>query len=386
MNNRLLIQFEGRKLFHVVTICLILAFLVGKVTLSWFLSVPNEDQILYKALVQQVEGPLTQQTQQYLESEKSRRDQILAQDEQIRNDYIAGKITSEEYETHRSEYRKVVEEQPAFDQIYQRYLFLLEKESQKSLLLQQSEAGGDDYETRLADKQLQQFQNEFPLYYDTGWKKIIGDGNVDYLLLLFLMAVCIPYYLKENENGMSDLVNSSYKKAPLYRIKIAYILVFSFLSATVSQAVDILYIQTQYDLPMGNAALQSLPAFGNCSYPMTLQSAWIWSTVIRIIGTMVLMIFICALCSWIQKTLPVVLCYVLLVFFPAIGRNEIPKWLNPYLFPQILSGSRVFTQEGFVNLFGYPISSTSITLFFWVAVIAASSIFIWVKINDSYAK
>lgn len=386
VNNRLLIQLEGRKLFHIVTLCLILLFLGGKITFSYFLSAPDESQKIYETLIQQVEGPLTEQNRQYIESEKARRDQIIAQDEQIRDDYISGKITQEEYEAHRAAYRKAIEEQSAFDQIYQRYLFLLEKEAQHSQLLEMAETTGDMYESRLADKQLQQFQNDFLLYYDIGWKKLIGDGNVDYLLLLFLMAVCIPYFLKEHETGMADLVDSSYKRNTLYRIKIVYILGLSFVSALVSQTVDTVCIMTRYDLPMRDAALQSLPAFGNCVYPLTLQQACIWSAVVRVISTVVLMLFICALCSWIKKTLPVVLLFILLVFFPAIGRNEMPQWLNPYLFPQILSGSRIFTQEGFVNLFGFPISGASIHLLFWIAVAVSSGIFIWMKMNNSTNK
>ncbi len=380
MKNQCLIQFEWRKLLSKSTLLLLLVFLIIKVVFLWFTTLPDTDDQLYKGLIGQIQGELSEEKGDWLEQEKQHRDAVMSGYPQMKADYIKGEISYEQFHPYDLEFESISKEKIAFERLYQKYRYFLQKGEEHQELIQMSEKG-DVYLQRSSQISLEQFIKPMLFFYDTGWGKAIGEGTMDYFLLIFLMMVCIPYFLKEHECGMVDIVGVSAKRNVLYAYKTLHILLFGFLCAVLSQGIELIFYMARYEFPCSQASLQSIEAFAAYPHSLSVFSAAVCSIFLRLCGIISLLFFTCAVCMLTKKIVASLLVYIVVVFFPAIGQYSLSSGVTAYLFPHILSGSQVFASYEFYNWLGYPVPNIWIMMAFYVILLAASVFVIWKRCN-----
>ncbi len=371
MKNQLLIQFEWRNLLTKSTLILLVLFVIGKIAVGWVTTAPTQDDLIYERLIGEVSGELTEETRQKIEEDFIYRQSVLSNYPQIREQYFTGKMEYEEFQEYDREFQRVQAESNAFQRLYQKMQYFLQKESQQQKL-KFSIQSEDAFEHQSSKISLEQFKSQFLLFYDTGWSKLIGEGSIDYLLLVFLMVICVPYMLKEQECGMTDVVKVCVKRNTLYLFKMIHILTFGTGAWVISQGIDVAFIITRYQLPFPQAALQSLEQFSNYPHACSILHAAVSSMLIKFVGVLVLLLFTSAICLLLKKSILTFLVYILLVFFPSIGQIPLPNSLGFLLFPYVLSGSCVLSSYQFIDFMGFPLSNMFLMVLFYFAIMIGS--------------
>ncbi|WP_390487195.1 hypothetical protein [Solibaculum mannosilyticum] len=279
----------------------------------------------------------------------------------------------DKFQEYDREFQRVQAESSAFQRLYQKVQYFLQKNLQQQELksFTQSE---ESFEYRSSKISLEQFKSAFLLFYDTGWSKLIGEGGIDYLLLAFLMVICVPYMLKEQECGMTDVVKVCVKRNTLYLFKILHILIFGMGVWMVSQGIDATFIITRYQLPFPQAAMQSLEQFSNYPHTCSVLQAACSSMAIKLLGILILLFLTCAICLLVKKSILTFLVYILLVFFPSVGQIPLPDSLSILLFPYILSGSDVLSSYCFINFMGFPLSNMVLMILFYFVIMIGSTL------------
>ena len=200
---------------------------------------PYSDEV-YKSCTAQLEGRLTAEKTEYLNSRLAEIDRLIAAYDEMQQRYTAGEVTLDEYSAYTERHGKAKAE-----------------ESTVRYLCRKCEAldGCTDF-----DKQI---------FCDTAWSDLFEDNGFDYVMLIALLCIAVPAFDNEYSSGsFKQLLTSKRGKAQLAVSKLAAVwvtvLVLSCLMNAVRLGIFAYHNGLTYsDMPVGNILLTD--GFGDTS-------------------------------------------------------------------------------------------------------------------------
>ena len=207
------------------------------------------DRVYYEHMTE-LEGPLTEQKLLLIQEKRDTIDQALAASDQMRQDFIAGKITQAQYAAYLEQLEYAKSEDAHWSVV----------EQKRDRLLSLSKQGAQGW-----------------LLYDTGWLKLL-DSKADLLLLLTIAlfashAFSMEYRRQGPSDGFASVLRTTPKgRSHTYFAKMATVLCVSVGVCILFSLIDLLSVATQYALPAANAPLASLSGFEGNSFPHTIIS------------------------------------------------------------------------------------------------------------------
>ena len=169
---------------------------------------PYSDEV-YKSCTTQLEGKLTAEKKEYLNSRLAEIDELIGAYDEMQQRYTAGEITLDEYSAYTERHGKAKAE-----------------ESTVRYLCRKCEAldSCTDF-----DKQI---------FCDTAWSDFFGDNGFDYVMLIALLCIAIPAFEAEYSSGsFKQILTSKRGKAQLALSKLAAVWVTIFVISCLMSAV-----------------------------------------------------------------------------------------------------------------------------------------------------
>ncbi len=218
-------------------IWLLLLFFVGEIAISVLFRQPydrvlEQNREVYDRYLSSVNGPLTQEKQDYLEAEMDRLNDVHVQLNQLNSDYYQGKIPQDEYRTQLEELTQQDADYTGFAKLYNQYIYVREVPERRYFL------------------------------YTGGWERLMTDWEPDYLLLLVLVLLMTPVFCEEYESRMDQILLTQKRSAGAQVLwKAAAVGSLTVLLTAAAQLCRVVTYAT-YGLPNGSYPLESLVSFG----------------------------------------------------------------------------------------------------------------------------
>lgn len=193
----------------------------------------------FKYTMQSLQGPLNNEKEAFILSEKARFDEAQVKVDTIKAQFERGEISFEAVTSLSKKYENILAKKGAFDAVYERYLYIKKTDNAQFL-------------------------------YDTGYHRLFGMTSVDEglaggmkLLAVLILCLC-GVFAMEYKTGMYKVLNSTRLG---YTTTIRFKLLLSGLTATVifvcAYLPDLLFIHKYFGLPGLTLPLASIPPYGN---------------------------------------------------------------------------------------------------------------------------
>lgn len=296
--NKVLIKQKGL-VFIILFIFIKLGVLFSLDNLS--VELKEDNKIIYKNYLETLNGKLTDAKENFIKTEKEKIDKITFEKEQLTIDYCKGTLGDETYSLRMNEINNILKQAEAFKVVNDQYNYIKENPEERFFM------------------------------YITGWYNLLGNENLDMVLIFLLLIIITPIFTYEYERDMMPLLLTS--KHGKKVVPINKIIVATLISVTITIFfifMDYIFFKVKYSLPFGNFPLKSLVNFKTSPYHISLMQTFKYIGFIKIIGYLVftyLIMFTAIIARKTVITLFSSLSFIILPYF--IYLNDAIKYKLP---------------------------------------------------------
>lgn len=271
-------MYEMKKMFfHQKGLLMIGLFFVLSTMTLFIFDAPKKPDVemnseQYAYYLNQVKGPYSEETEQFLANEAKRISDAKVALEKAYNDYYGGKILEEELLTITGPLEKTVENESGFKSIFDQYTYIRENPENRYFLS------------------------------TNGWDGLLSTDNLDLLFLLLLLLLVTPVFCSEFASEMDFLHMTVKKGTRVHAIsKVLLVVMTVIMLCLVTSLLRYGFFQMKYGLENGDYPLQSLSYFGTSTKNSTLSSAFISLSAIKIFGNVSFAMLIMLISVWTKK-------------------------------------------------------------------------------------
>ena len=290
----------------------------------------------YKEYMELLEGEPTDEKAEYIYQQLSYMDEIIGNEQLIRQKYAKGEITATEYNDYQIEYYKCLDELPILQRVNEQY--------NRCVSLR---AAG--YHTILI--------------YDTGWILYLT-RSADYLLIIILVLLLAGIVSYESESGILPIIRTTVNGRINLLYKKYLVAVFGcIIGWFISEVIPAFYCYANYYLPKGSISIYSVN-YNLGDIDITINQYVILTLLVHLLGILILGMFTTSLSLLIKRTYIVILTGVVLYLVRPI---------LSYFSIELISTPDIFLSAGSFHILTY--------LIWGVATIALSMISIYKYCN-----
>ena len=247
-----------------------------------------------------LEGKLNDDKAAYIAEQNRRINELLKQDTSVEA-YVSGEITEEEFNERYRQRNTGYQQQDAFEVI------------------------NEQYQNVLQDPEHVYF------IYSNGWTGLIGNEDLDFVLLILLMLLIVPMICNEFSTDMYPILRTTPNGgARLFASKFAVGMITAVLSAVLLFAVEVIYFAAACGLPGGTFPLQSLAPFANSPYQISIYGAAALTLANHCFGAMFMAALLMCLSALFRRSLSAIFIGTTCVLLPFILFSES---IMKYVFP-----------------------------------------------------
>lgn len=270
-------------------------------------------------------GEVTDEKLASLEAERAEIEEILSNYEDMRQAYVNGRITTEEYTAYldREEFARNKNE------------FLSKAEERRDYLLFLHEEGREGW-----------------FLYDTGWKKLTC-ADPDYFLYAVILMLCagifaVEYRRDDSRDGFVRILRTTGKgRANTFFIKLSVAAVAALALSVIYSVIDLCVVASYYTLPDPDAPLCSIEIFYSVRSSLSVGGYLTVMTAIRCLASVILALWVTVLSALTRKSFTTLVMAVSATLLPAFLDQlnvTVARHLNMQTvlagYPLILSSAR----------------------------------------------
>lgn len=270
-----------------------------------------------------LEGELTEEKESYISEQNKNIQELLKNNEsKLIDEYSTGLINEEEFN--------------------EKYRLRNSGYKQK----QEFEVINERYKSVVSNPQRVYF------IYSNGWTALIGNENLDFVLIILLMILIVPIICDEFSTGMYPILRTTLNGGiRLYVSKAVTALIAAVFSATIFFVEECIYFALMFGLPSGSYPLQSLAPFENSPYQLSIIGASFVTYANICFGAVYLAIILVSFSAILKRSLSAIFIGTLSILLPFIIFSHSTM---KYLFP---------TPLGFLLSSGFLRSTYAVTPF-----------------------
>ena len=252
------------------------------------------DKILHTYMTE-LEGELTSEKLSFIEAEREDIETILFMDDEMRQAYIQGEITSTEYSAYLDKHEYASNKDG----------FLRMAENRRDYLLTLAESGREGW-----------------FLYDTGWKKLTCVGT-DYFLYAFILMICagifaVEYKQDNPRDGFARILRTTKKgRFSTFIAKLGVIIEITVITTILYNLIDLIVVASYYSLPSPNAPLYSMEMFSSVDTNITIGRYFLALIVVRCFTAVCLSLIVAALSALTRKSFSALVTAVSITLLPA---------------------------------------------------------------------
>ena len=322
------IAFEFRKLFiKQKKYLFVLVFIVIEL---FFLFNPAYDintemekyKDLYNEYMVTLSGKLNDEKASFVRGEYDSIEQSERERDRAYNDFEAGRITYDEFERIIYELDERVLKRPVVNLLYVRLSYVSASPENRYFL------------------------------YDNGWVALFGSRRLNFALLLLILIIAAPIFCGEFESDMDKLLLSNKNgRSRSVAVKILLVVAFVILISLFGIIADFIFVLKKYGLPDGGYPLQSLEMFSNSEWNISLKSAYMYMSLMRIAGWVYFAVVTMFFSVATKKMVPTMFFGGLTVIVPYFALSGNIRYLIPLPLGFIL-GRGFFSGDEYKYLYG----------------------------------
>ncbi len=236
----MMLRYELQKLCSPLRVIIFFLILLFRTVLSYL---PYSYDIayskeVYREYMNQLEGKTAEESAAWMEAENHWIVDALTAE--ITND-----MTPQEQFAITTDLAEAQRKKDAFQAVYEKYLYFCEAE---------------------------QNGNQPIFFYDLDWNKYLHDDAPDWLFLIFIATVIIPYFTNDCGKIYTMLYCTKYGRKKLIRTKLILCAAAAFLMAFLLNLIEGVCFAAQYSVEWANAPVYSLQAFSECELELSLAA------------------------------------------------------------------------------------------------------------------
>lgn len=278
-----------------IAVCLLL---LVKCTVSYVECKPNHTftDVAYHGYMTQLQGAITEEKRAWIQKERTYIEDILACSDEVDAAYQNLDISLAEYQEFMEQREYAASRQELFKTIEDHVQYI-------------DEMKGSGYEAWFV--------------YDTGWTMLFF-SDFDWTLYAVLLLMGVGCFASEYDSRSSTggfvqiLRTTKYGRKKTYRAKIFAGIRSSVLCTTIWNLIDFIWLYTSYDLPLPNAPIHSIEAFGSWKPDMTIAAYLLCLYVVRIFAGILFSVLVCTLSGILKKHISVVISTAILTLLPSL--------------------------------------------------------------------
>ena len=173
--------YEIKKMFqHQKGLVIVFLFAVLSIGMLFMndkpISLAVEDSIdQYMTYMDQVQGGLSEETEQFLSSESNRINEAQIAIDKLYDSYYNGELSENDFILERDRLESALANRAGFELVYEQYIYVRENPENRSFL------------------------------YRNGWDGLLSNDSLDFLLVLTILLLITPVFCHEFESSMDTL-------------------------------------------------------------------------------------------------------------------------------------------------------------------------------------
>lgn len=274
----------------IILLALILKIIMLAVSpkMTYFNIKMEENKAQFISYMEILSGDLTEEKSEYISSEEERFSDIEEENERILDSYINGKTDELSFLEHLKEHDLAMEQKEAFSVVQGQYQSALTNE--KSYFS-----------------------------YCNGWAFLLGCSSGDWLLIITIFLLAVPFVSSEYTGGMADLLDTTAKgKTRLYLSKYTAIMIVTAAVTVLFSLSELLYSGLKYGLPDAGYPIQTISQFASSEYNITMSEGVVFIWLNRIFGMMFLSAIVFFFVCKVKKPLPALFVGISSVLLPGL--------------------------------------------------------------------
>ncbi len=314
-------------------------------------SPPNSfSDAVYREYMTVLEGEMTDEKLAYIADERARIDLTLSRYAGMRQAYLNGEITYQEYGEFLSEYNDAYSRSSLFGAV----------ERQADYLLRQGERRGA----------------VGWFLYDTGWRKLYAEDADLFLyasiLLLFTGSFAAEYVSRSSSGRFAELLRSTKKgRHRTFHAKLISSGAIAAALTVLTGAADAAVVFSGYAMPCADAPLWSVAMFSDVTGGITVGQYFVLFFLMRLTGALIMAMLVCALSELLARYLPVLGAAVALTLLPALCAAFGFAAADKVNFLNLLAGTPLFLESARTPLLGSGYAMLALWLAAAVSAVAA---------------
>lgn len=192
MEPKEIFKYEYKRcFFKKMQLWMLFCFLIG-IALFWFEYRESQEDILYKDIVGQYQGPVTQEKMEEIKEKTAHYEQVLAREAEVLDDYARNKISDEEFNVFIEDCRHAKKYRNSWLRLQENVLRF-----------------------EVQDK-------ETYFFYDTAWGKLFAN-KIGWPFLFLFISLLVPYFYLDLDSKQQEIIQSycGYPQLRRYRLGFA---------------------------------------------------------------------------------------------------------------------------------------------------------------------
>jgi hypothetical protein len=245
--------------------------------LLFFFDTPKNPEVemntsAYQHYLDLVNGSHTEESEQLFKNEATKISDAHVTLTKIYDDYYDGHISEKELQDSIPSLEKVIENEQGFQIIFEQYMYVRENADNRYYLS------------------------------TNGWDGLLSTEQLDFGLMLLLLLLVTPVFCAEFSSDMNSLHLTLRKGTRGHAITkmllvVLVVIVISILSVMMRYG----FYDMKYGLDDGDYPLQSLSYFGTSLKDLSLSATFLWSTILKLFGNLIFVMFIMLFSVWTKK-------------------------------------------------------------------------------------
>lgn len=255
----------------------------------------------YSFYLNQVQGALSEEKEQFLAHESQRISEATIALEKTFADFYDGKISDKELLAVSAPLEETVKNESGFKVIFDQYTYIRENPDNRYFLS------------------------------TNGWNGLLSSDSLDLLFLLLLLVLITPVFGAEFSSEMDVLHLTAQKGTRVHAAsKVVLVLVTVTLLCLLTSLLAYGFYHVKYGLENGDYPLQSLSFYESSTKNISLFSAFIWLSALKIGGYGCFAMLIMLLTVWTKRYALALFSSTAVVLLPYFGlTSESTKYLVP---------------------------------------------------------
>lgn len=236
----MMVKYELKKLFSPLHITILILILIFRAALSY---IPYSYDIsyskeVYREYMNLLAGKTAAEAAEWIEAEKQWIEETLQTE-------VTEEMTAQEQYTMNVAITDAQRKKDAFQAVYEKYLYFCE---------------------------LEQSGKHPVFFYDLEWNEYLSDNSPDWLFLIFMIAVIIPYFTNDCGKIHTMLFYTKHGRKKLIMTKLIISSASAFLVALLLNLIEGVCFAAQYSVEWSVAPVYSLYAFSECGFGFSLSA------------------------------------------------------------------------------------------------------------------